>query len=218
MRARPILFSSEMVRAILDGRKTQTRRVITQPIFTINNLPPAEQPFQVFVGVGETIDWFGKSAHNKYRELPCPYGQPGDRLYVRETWAMEPCFDHLAPKDIAESARSMDRCYYRHGGKVFTEGWHRLRPSIHMPRWASRIDLEVTSVRVERVQDICELECYAEGISRDILSDPEDHMERVRENYHVLWDLLNSKRGYPWDSNPWVWVVEFAPATPQEDR
>lgn len=217
VRERPILMSGEMVRAILGGRKTQTRRVVKpQPPFCGDLAGPSPT---VAGAWNFRSTKYPKAALSNF-PMRCPYGQPGDRLYVRETWATDRAFDHLAPKDIPESAQSASRCCYRQGLNVFTEGWHRLRPSIHMPRWASRIDLEVTGVRVERVRDICELECYAEGVSQEVLCEPDDHIERVREDFHALWDSLNAKRGYGWDSNPWVWVIEFAPAvsTPEEAK
>ena len=218
IRERPILMSAEMVRAILDGRKTQTRRVVSRQPHSFGE-PRWWLPF------GEDV--LRPPSEEAYREEAirrCPYGQPGDRLYVRETWAMAACFDHLAPKDIPETARSMDRCYYRHGGKVFTEGWHQLRPSIHMPKWAARIWLEVTAIRVGRVQQITEEDAEAEGVNGGCLScgklDPcgcltprPDH----RDSFVYLWDSLNAKRGYSWESNPWVFVVEFSVAPEETD-
>lgn len=208
MKERPILFSSEMVRAILDGRKTQTRRVINP------------QPEYVWgYGIRNGEDHF--SAHVRYPGshqpdpwIKCPYGVPGDRLWVREThgFVYPEEFDvplrdckieyraDLAPGNIdypgqwpADEAR----------GNPDAPKW---RPSIHMPRWASRILLEITAVRVERLQDIDPLDCVAEGASGyDTALSLDTHIKRFSD----LWDKLNTKRGYPWSSNPWVWVIEF---------
>jgi hypothetical protein len=191
MKERPITFSGEMVRAILDGRKTQTRRVIKP------------QPEHVW-GFGVRHDdpeYF--SAHVRYSGghqpdpwIHCPYGKPGDRLWVRETFAY--------------SFQGLD-CIYKaddyHGIFAFEGPW---KPSIFMPCWASRITLEITGVRVERLVDITDSDCYAEGITslqNDILGEP-------YYSYKELWDSINAKRGYLFASNPWVWVIEFKRITP----
>ena len=143
-----------------------------------------------------------------------PYGQPGDQLWVRESWAYHP-----DGKDKEILYRATD------------SGWDdnntglRWKPSIHMPRWASRIQLEVTDVRVERVQEISEEDAKAEGISDGGClncgnsSDPEacgcDYPKPdFRDSFANLWDSINAKRGYSWESNPYVWVVEFERVTP----
>lgn len=196
IRERPILFNGEMVRAILDGRKTQTRRVIKA------------QPVGEWAAPGRTM---------------CPYGLRGDHLWVRETW-----FELVDP--MTSKTYDPPRACYRateenevivddgDGAAVinkdgtFKSPWS---PSIYMPRWASRITLEITNVRVERVQDISEEDAKAEGI----IYDPCDHVRRSCEEIGCLgpliapfrdfWDSINAKRGYSWDSNPWVWVIEF---------
>lgn len=201
VKERPILFSGPMVRAILDDRKTQTRRIIKpQPPegfrsmvrdcdpkggWWFCNMPPQRGPFSV----GEFKKW-----DHVYPQ--CPYGKPGDRLWVRETWATERQFDHLAPANIHPSAHSVDRCLY---GSQIVSGYHRSRPSIHMPRWASRITLEVTGVRVERLKEIVAKDVAAEGypFSSDL------------DQFKLLWNDLNAKRGYGWEVDPWVWVIEF---------
>lgn len=141
MKERPILFSGEMVRAILEGRKTQTRRVIKpQPDSARNS---------VFVKSGfETKHGY---------EIKCPYGQPGDRLWVRETWGL---WD-TDPKDGPERAKIFYRATDENRRDLRYQRW---RPSIHMPRWASRINLEITNIRIERVQDITEEDAKAEGL------------------------------------------------------
>ena len=169
MKERPIIFSAEMVQAILDGRKTQTRRVMKVPPREIN-------------GVGIV-----------YESDKCPYGQPGNRLWVRETWA------------YWGSIETPEAIIYRTDGDKAGVRW---RPSIYMPRKYSRITLEVTGVRVERVQDISHRDALAEGVSYDVSQDDGAPVPRFQK----LWDSINAKRGYSWDKNPWVWVVEFKEA------
>ncbi|HKT11009.1 MAG TPA: hypothetical protein VJW77_04210 [Terriglobia bacterium] len=201
---RPILFSGEMVRAILEGRKTQARRIMKP------------QPVQV----GRVWSWKTCSWTDTGRILVgtldtpldiCPYGQPGDRLWVKETFSRCGCDGCLSvwPKFNDHKVR------YREGyggpsGIVF-------RPSIFMPRWASRITLEIVSVRVERVREINESDARAEGFEKEfrtVVMRPDGG-----PNYHIPlshrggfvngWERRNAKRGYGWDSNPWVWVIEF---------
>ena len=173
MSERPILFSAPMVRAILDGSKTMTRRVckLTPPSATCP---------------------------------PCPYGHPGDLLWVRETWATSKSLDHVKPSDLAAGAPieyAADRCLTISGGKLPDRG--KWRPSIFMMPWMSRITLEVVSVRVERVDDISPSDCRAEGVGI-MLNDL-----GARYAFGSLWNEINGKRGYGWSVNPWVWVVEF---------
>jgi hypothetical protein len=185
MKERPILFSGPMVRAILEGRKTQTRRVIKPQ--------PAYHP--VFAN---ELHWRGSDINpdSTYRS---PYGVPGDRLWVRETWMAcdkrgFPVMEHPTRENTAE-------VLYRasHVG----DGW---RPSIFMPRWASRLLLEITAVRIERLQDIGEADALAEGFPG--LEETGGAMS-ARYVLHVEWDKLNAKRGSPWADNPWVWVLTF---------
>ena len=198
MKERPILFSAPMVRAILDGSKTQTRRIV-KPKWTIY---PAADP--------RMTKW-----------LPaCPYGQPGDRLWVRETW-QGPLLDseeHEAQfrEDGPDAFNKPGFCAYRATDTLDAVdsdgndlGW---RPSIHMPRWASRILLEVTGVRVERLNDISKADAIAEGAppshpSIDRVSAEYGHADFSRSWYAQLWDQINGPGS--WDANPWVWVVEF---------
>ena len=184
MKERPMLFSAPMVRAILDGRKTVTRRIVK----------------------ARDLEWM--DVHQGLREPDnaerCPYGQPGgDRLYVRETWAAPHAYDHLPPRLIPKDAR----IHY-----AATEDRGRLlwRPSIHMPRHASRITLEITSVRVERLQDIDLADALAEGISDTgalILDSAGNEQGGPIAEYAVLWESINGPGS--WDENPWVWVIEF---------
>lgn len=168
MKERPILFNGDMVRAILAGQKTQTRRI-----------PSKTQQHALF----------------------CPYGHPGDRLWVRERWATDMSFDDLPPRMLPPRGMPI---YYHATAQCMDYKW---RPSIHMPRWASRITLEITDVHVERVQDIHEEDAIAEGIDPRKLSYLSG--ERAVTKFYVLWNSIYAADGLGWDVNPWVWVVTF---------
>lgn len=188
----PILFSGEMVKAILVGKKTQTRRVI--------ELQPSGA-----MGIGECH--YSPSGHaysNEDGSCTCqpvksPYGQPGDSLWVRETHWID-----WYPSGVLDNDGKPGCVYYQASNltNVIAESikghW---RPSIHMHRWASRINLGIVHIRAERLQDISERDTAAEGV--DI------GQEYWYSEFHKAWDSINSKRGYPWASNPWVWVIEF---------
>ena len=174
MKERPILFSGAMVRAILDGRKTQTRRAYTAKNGGVwpnrNDLPGMRQIMR-----------------------NCSFGQPGDRLWVRETWAQ------------TDGRYEMVTLAYRasdDGKALLNDRW---RPSIHMPRWASRILLEITAVRIERLNDISEKDAWAEGcegFDDDVTGGKSGYSE-----FAELWQSINGTGS--WDVNPWVWVIEF---------
>lgn len=201
MREKPILFSGEMVRAILDGRKTQTRRVVKpQPVVSGTGVQVANNGTDdlFFVG-GQLLD-------------KCPYGRPGDSLWVRETWQyVDVSLLHatVGYKDNESRTVHLGESWEMKGRNTWN--W---QPSIFMPRWASRITLEVTAVRVERVQDIGEGDAIAEGV---IFKGPyyglpktkEYDCDTARYAFADVWHSINAKRGYGWDSNCWVWVVEF---------
>lgn len=182
-RERPILFSGPMVRAILAGRKTQTRRV-----------------------VGPTA----RAAINCRR---------GDRLWVRETWARVDYVDGVVSHHAVDSDGVERRLVYRADCPDLEwddQPESRWRPSIHMPRWASRLTLAVTDVRVERLRDISEEDAKAEGVEpaplagAAIISDtPASASVSHRHAFGLLWDSINAARGHGWGSNPWVWVVAF---------
>ena len=213
MRKRPIIMGYESVRAILEERKTQSRRVIKpQPKF-IDSL---NVPFK-------TDDANPKGIIN------CPYGKVGDRLWVRETWGVgcrpDPNsgwvdgIEYKADESYLDDIESLPLRVIDDQDleKYQRDGWNS---PIFMPRWASRITLEITDIRVERVQDITEEDAILEGISRDFAyecngwvpsyTDPDSggYADYIAA-YRTLWDYLNAKRGYPWESNPWVWVVSF---------
>lgn len=192
-----------MVRAILDGRKTQTRRVVKpQPPhscrYTING---AGTHALCFGPNGECVPPTGRSTDHR---LPCPYGVPGDTLWVRETWGLH----DTEPSDGPERAH----VYYRAtDGKRHDLRYQFWRPSIHMPRWACRLTLAVTAVRVQRLHEITEADAIAEGV--DAVSQvevPRNGTMSRRADFSQLWDRINVNR-HPWASNPWVWVVTFEP-------
>lgn len=191
-RERPILFKAEMVRAILDGRKTQTRRIV-------NKILGYREFF--FDDDRKIIDAQSLLTRRgtKYADAEtCPYGRHGDRLWVRETF------------QIVDNVVTKPHVFYAADEGLPTTQWpeglwnvSQWRPSIFMPRWASRLTLEITGVRVERLQDITDDDCFSEGIAAagDALGNP-------RAPYRDLWDTINGKRA-PWSSNPFVWVISF---------
>lgn len=204
MKERPILFSGEMVRAILDGRKTQTRRVIKpqpsggwkfeSPPILGAILPPHPKSGKHGVFVRRGLD----SAFPETDLIACPMGEPRDHLWVREAWQKAQSdvrMDGTSPVAYMATDAHPATGYGPHGYK-----W---KSPIFMPRWASRITLEVVGVRVERVQDISRGDAIAEGV----LFDPILHSPV--KSFWILWDRINAHRGYGWDVNPWVWVVEF---------
>lgn len=187
MAERPILFSDPMVKAILAGTKSQTRRVAA-------NIPlDAESVYHV----GPEHDRYWQcSANGKPYNFAARW-TPGDLLWVRETWALEG--DNVGDGYKPGSCKALYRADY-HNKSV---AW-RWRPSIHMPRAASRITLRVTSVRVERLQEISEQDAAAEGVSKADVTG----WISYRTSFPLLWDSINAERA-PWASNPWVWVVAF---------
>lgn len=197
MKERPILFSGPMVRAILAGQKTQTRRLVRLP----RGVDPDHWMPQQASGRPDEFDalhWPGDDAVTT--PLRSPYGAPGDLLWVRETWAERQYrTDVDSPDESAKSERT----------PAYAADWsgepaYRWRPSIHMPRWASRLSLEVVSIRVERLQEINEEDAKAEGVALP----PNDASAKFRSSFQLLWDSINGKRA-TWASNPWVWVIEF---------
>lgn len=209
MKERPILFNTEMVRAVLDGRKTQTRRVVKpqHPVKEFMVCSPDDRDLcRVFPG-----EWaYGGNIGAGWCEeriRPCPYGQPGDRLWVRETHAR-----------YGHGVIGLHSVHYMADGPLPTiDERHdasllRVYPSIHMPRWASRITLEVTAVRVERVQDISYVDAVAEGIQPRIVNgrlNLDARPMREVDSFRDLWNSIYAKQGFGWGANPWVWVVEF---------
>ncbi|MGK4311689.1 hypothetical protein Q1Z72_03810 [Pseudomonas qingdaonensis] len=233
MRERPILFSGPMVRAIIEGRKTVTRRAIKhQPDVPVTDaIPRRDYPHGP-----ATVDWYWRPQHGHLNGVPssgwdfkCPYGQPGDRLWVRETFAV------YGDEKFAAIHYRADRPH-----DVGRKGVG-YKPSIHMPRWACRILLEIADVRVERLQDISEEQARAEGVlpGEHCVGPLGTNTEAVRcrhcgklrrehigvalvcrgrsgdcwngntakGGFGMLWESINGAGS--WDANPWVWVVEF---------
>jgi len=227
MKERPILFNGPMVRAILDGSKTQTRRILKSNCQEIGERDD-----------GSRWPWSEHPDTAADHWHACPLGQPGDRLWVRETWLEDPEDDgtwhytqYMGCKgsslsEIPRKFQKPDHCIYREGWDGPGLTW---RPSIHMPRWASRILLEITGVRVERLQDISRKDAVAEGLHRyeHVWRDAEYPLDDVAyeptkgwatryscpvQAYHALWESINGAGS--WNANPWVWVVEFKRVAP----
>ena len=228
MNARPILFSAAMVRALLSGSKSQTRRIVKWPEWVKDHDAAA-------LGLGGRWPAIGLFSDGRpVKKFTCPYGEPGDELWVRETW--QPLWaGDLCPPQGLTSADGWQISYPATGG---LQEWHdedegkislACKPSIHMPRWASRITLRVTSVRVERLHAISEADAMAEGvedadanenvgIGRSLAldtrfrnydtSDPTNtYCVTARESYASLWETINGAGS--WAANPWVWCVGF---------
>ncbi|WP_368607534.1 hypothetical protein [Pseudomonas fulva] len=217
---RPILFSAPMVRAILEGRKTVTRRAV--------KIQPRTKGDIGSYGLGQP---FIRHPDPTKRSPECPYGRPGNRLWVRETWLEDPEDDgtwaytqYMGCKgsplsDIPKRFQKPEHCIFRASWEGPDMLW---RPSIHMPRWASRILLEITSVRVEQLQDISEEQALAEGVR--LYTDHAElgdwyHVEGIetysaspRKSFELLWQQINGVDA--WYKNPWVWVVEFKVVEP----
>lgn len=224
MTERPILFSAPMVRSILEGRKTQTRRVLRD-----------QQPIDLGAGMHgvhlsrRAVHDHGRLVGHRMAPVHCPYGEPGDRLFVRERH----CY-----LDVVKSSLSQFQLGEQNGNARGPDIWNldveysdgsqqhrsvegtkprqtrergdtKWRPSIHMPRWACRLVLEVTAVRIERLQAITSDDAIDEGIEPSDVGDAREEAAFNVTAYAELWDALNKKRGFGWDVNPWVWVVEF---------
>jgi hypothetical protein len=193
MSEKPIIFSGPMVRAILEGRKTQTRRVLK---------PQPELEWELKYDYGAPSFWRWKTCRWDAKEIGPDYyvydyapNHTGDRLWVRETWGeMEQV--HTGNRFIVYAADGEPE---DDSGFFPLEKW---KPAIYMPRRASRITLEITNIRAEQLNDIAHEDATAEGCSN-------------AEAYRELWDELNAKRGFGWDANPWVWVIEFERVEPE---
>lgn len=195
MNEKPILFSGPMVRSILEGKKTQTRRIVNpQP----EGVAKEKDEDRIYPWPESKTGWRMTNIHNNgnlhlysYKNINCKYGKIGDRLWVRETFSIyrhptSPVVHYRA--DCGEDDKTL-----------------KWKPSIFMPRWASRINLEVTGVRVERLQDISEEDAIKEGVYCAIETD--ENCTAPSECFKRLWESINGAES--WKQNPWVWVVEF---------
>lgn len=235
MKERPVIFNGEMVRAILDGRKTQTRRVIkNQRVGDCWGVKPAESP----LCERHSHDWWLPTGTKPYSALPvCPFGQVGDRLWVRETWADVNHDGHpaiayradgglrvIGEDDGEEEDPNLEKYWFAQWYADLISGAEgNWRPSIHMPRWASRITLEITAVRVERLNDISEEDARAEGVkpAGDMLPDypdtfltPKGDFATAEVAFQRLWQSIYGEES--WAANPWVWVIEFKQVSARE--
>ena len=201
MTDKPILFSGPMIRALLDGHKTQTRRMLRHPRRAIPDRF-IDKP-SIYNG---RIVWIGPTGD---RDSIKPSHAPGDRLWVRETWHTSPAYEDLKPSEMGGD----ESILYAADGLWESWGWGdtgcveggRKRPGIHMPRWASRLTLTVTDVRVQRVQDINRGDAMEEGCPFANMQDGPDPRDWFRDT----WNTLNASRGFAWDANPWVVAITF---------
>lgn len=198
---RPILFQGEMIRSYQQGRKTQTRR--TRGLEEVNQYPDSWDPMIV----GVWLDRFAVTFRQRFGDERtitqfCPYGRPGDVLWARETWRWIGEHNHQDHRAICWRADRDDW--------PSTARW---RPSIFMPRWASRYTLPVLDIRCERIQDISEADAQCEGWDLSNLDLRQSYdpvtMNKAREWFFKKWDEINAKRGMSKERNPWVWVVSF---------
>lgn len=208
MKQRPILFSADMVRAILDGRKTQTRRIIKpQPVLYPNGWQ---------YGKGYKNSCFGSAspATDILYPFECQYGNPGDHLWVRETWLFDPL-----PGFPDEGAYHYRATSKKATAESFAGLW---RPSIHMPRAAARIILQITDIRAQRLHDITEADAIAEGLNFTVPNtSPNTYYDNYQTgrwldpqmlnnpiaSYRTLWEKINGPES--WAANPWVWAITF---------
>lgn len=216
---KPILFNTAMVRAILDGKKTCTRRFIKNKYTNADIKFWEHKGKKILVYAQNDVpepkinEDGSKTMTVRYmEEIEVPY-KVGDILYVRETWNINPVWvfggssDNLPPKE--------SKYIYKATNGEFTGGW---KPSIHMPKEAARIFLKVTSVRAERLKDITDEGCYQEGISSTSFYDEAEHIQIAgiglndsleKAAFSLLWNSTVKEEKYSWEGNPWVWVIEF---------
>ncbi len=226
---KPILFNSEMVIAVLDGSKNQTRRVI--------KVQPPDDRYQLGTMIESTAredrknegkhHWLiyenGEITSGDREYFSCPYGKVGSELWVRETWKYNgftdegiPFIKYAADGEVEyklpsdEWSERVQDIWAELSDDIEDEVMdHKWRPSIFMPRWASRIQLRITNIRVERVCDISEEDCKGEGVYIELRNAFLLKPPRLRYKFEKLWDSINLDRGFGWETNPYVWVVDF---------
>lgn len=222
MKESPLLFRPPLVKAILAGQKTQTRRLVKPQPVNDKSL----QDSWIWHG-GKALEQMGYGAdyvHTRMEAMKtamlkvCPYGQLGDRLWIRESWRAARGWDSTKPREIHSGSPIV---FPADGNALNQDGWEadepreygKLRPSIFMPRWASRISLETTAVRVERLNDISEKDSISEGVERDSDGWIDYQMpstqccQSPKDSFRTLWESLNGSG--TWDENPWVYVLDF---------
>lgn len=201
MTDKPILFSGPMVRALLDDSKNQTRRVLRPQPF------PVGGPFYRPHPVTDPRQWHSVSARGTIANIQIVPYAPGDRLWVREHWRTHVAYQDLPPRDLGgeEPVRYEADGYLETWGWPFMDAPGRLRQGMHMPRWASRLTLIVTDVRVQRVQEMDRGDAMGEGCPFPNMAKGPNPLEWFAD----LWNDLNEKRGFGWDVNPWVCAVTF---------
>lgn len=215
---RPVRLKNIEARAILAGRKTVLRRAV-RPVRGYEDFANC-RPDKA--AASHAVWWHGP-LETVGAMQDCPYGEPGGRLWVREAWVADAQVDAIAPRDLSQGEPIQypaDGAVRQTGCSMVTPG--KTRPSIHMPRWASRILLEVTDVRVERLQDISVEQAKAEGVR--LYTDHAElgdwwHVEGIetysadpRKSFELLWSSINNADA--WAANPWVWVIEFQRVLP----
>lgn len=196
MNYKPIIMGADSIRAILDKKKTMTRRVVKEQ----SRLREPQEEYGNMVVTAEYFNQYGSWQEwvPNAKTMGCPYGHIGDRLWVKEAFALWTDSPHcVAYKADEMHYDAIDDVFWKDEvdiTSIAVDG--KWKSPLYMPRWASRITLEITDIKVERLQDITEEDAKAEGYSRV-------------DEYAWAWDALNAKRGYQWESNPWVWVVSF---------
>jgi len=237
IKGRPILFTGEMVKAILEGRKTQTRRAIKPQPSEFKEGPLAHErkhPSSYIDAYNGGPYWAWWTSDNRPGpQWKCPHGKVGDRLWVRETFAIEsnwnlecdpdypPPFNDGRPvkrNTCPEYGSYWEQCHYRATDSKPDLSYDdlegpscRWKPSIHMPRWASRLTLEITDIRVEHLQCISQNDCCSEGV----VCSNESHQEKrigcggIKGEFAKLWNQFNEKQRFRWEKNPWVWCLTF---------
>jgi hypothetical protein len=221
MPAQSIIFSGPMVKAILEGRKTQTRRVIKPQ--------PVDARCTVLTSKGNALFFKGTTPESPSCEKNlfqlAAMATTGSQVWVREGWAVADIYDDEAPFELAQTKQGMSIWYKAGGGKAYkssTPG--RWRSPLFMPRWASRLTLEITDVRVERLHAITEADAIAEGVytNAEALAalglPPETPVSgSCVDKYRIVWESINGKK-FPWASNPWVWVISFRKLENEENH
>jgi len=208
----PIIMSAESVCGILAKRTTQTRRVMrVQPVGHRTGWSQSLEPGDVYIELDGSVTRAVVSRGRNKRDageltpqkVRCPYGQSGDALWVREQWAAHPMLNDCRPSDIGPGHRIW---FAADENKPAGSRW---RPSIHMPKWAARLWLEVREVRVEQIQDISFEDIEDEGVPIEDTGPSGEKGILAYRDFRQLWDSLNAKRGHPWSNNDGVWAITF---------